>query len=269
MPRYKLEAKNTATTSDNKIHDDAVAKGLGFSGGLVPGVDVYAYLCHLPAERWGEAWLASGTMSGRFLSPVYDGDTVTVESEESGDSMVLRLHDSAGALCAEGSAAVSRLASPESGDVSLESFPMAALPARDERPPASVGSLVGVLGSLELGFHAGKTSEYLDDVREHLDLFRTLGFAHPAWLLRQANYVLSSNVKLGPWIHVSSDSTHLSAVRDGERVSVRAKVAEVYERKGHRIVDLDVLFVADERPAMYVKHSAIFEPRQVSQSSSA
>ena len=48
--QYALDAFNTATESANKIHDDTVAKNLGFRGGLVPGVDVYAYLCHIPAD---------------------------------------------------------------------------------------------------------------------------------------------------------------------------------------------------------------------------
>ena len=50
---YVVEAYNTATQSTNKIHDDDVARTYGFRGGLVPGVDVYAYLTHVPAERWG------------------------------------------------------------------------------------------------------------------------------------------------------------------------------------------------------------------------
>ncbi|HEY3142742.1 MAG TPA: hypothetical protein VGJ86_16500, partial [Acidimicrobiales bacterium] len=54
---YTLVAKNTATTSANKIHDDEVAQRYGFRGGLVPGVDVYAYLTHPLAEAWGIDWL--------------------------------------------------------------------------------------------------------------------------------------------------------------------------------------------------------------------
>src|SRR5689334_10205467 len=73
---YRVRAFNTATASANKIHDDDVARALGFRGGLVPGVDVYAYLCHEPAARWGRSWLERGTIEARFLSPVYDGDEV-------------------------------------------------------------------------------------------------------------------------------------------------------------------------------------------------
>jgi hypothetical protein len=49
---YRVEATNTAKASENKMHDDAVARKFGFSGGLVPGVDVMAYMMHLPVAKW-------------------------------------------------------------------------------------------------------------------------------------------------------------------------------------------------------------------------
>ena len=51
---YTVEAYNLSHASENKIHDDAVAQKLGFTGGLVPGVEVYAYACH-PAVPAGAA----------------------------------------------------------------------------------------------------------------------------------------------------------------------------------------------------------------------
>ena len=48
---YAVVAYNSARASENKIHDDEVARRFGFSGGLVPGVDVYAYM----APRAGDA----------------------------------------------------------------------------------------------------------------------------------------------------------------------------------------------------------------------
>src|SRR5204862_7039371 len=91
---YEVRAHNTATQSDNKIHDDEVARRFGFTGGLVPGVDVYAYLTHPPAEAWGLDWLEQGTMRGRFLSPVYEGELISVvpvEHLERDEGAVVRL----------------------------------------------------------------------------------------------------------------------------------------------------------------------------------
>ena len=72
---YRVSAYNTAKHSENKMHDDTVAKRFGFSGGLVPGVDVMAYMMHLPVAKWGRAFLERGLIEARFVKPVYDGET--------------------------------------------------------------------------------------------------------------------------------------------------------------------------------------------------
>ncbi|HZE47703.1 MAG TPA: hypothetical protein VE087_12555, partial [Xanthobacteraceae bacterium] len=79
---YRVSAYNTAHESENKIHDDATARRFGFGGGLVPGVDVYGYITHMPVARWGRAWLERGTAECRFFKPVYDGETATVIAGE-------------------------------------------------------------------------------------------------------------------------------------------------------------------------------------------
>lgn len=258
MDRYQVEACNTATASANKIHDDTVAKGLGFRGGLVPGVDVFAYLTHAPAARWGRAWLETGWIDARFASPVYDGDTVTVESDDDDNANLrLRLVDSSGNECATGTAGLG---------VRTELTP---IPERPEPqpplPPASPEAFAafpdGILGSLSYGFHADKAGEYLADVRETLPLYTDEGIAHPGWLLRMANWALSFNVQLGPWIHVGSEVQFHRAVEDGARISVRSRVDDVTERKGHRLVGLDVAYVVDDTVVASVHHTSIYEPR--------
>ena len=78
---HKVVAYNTAKTSDNKIHDDDVARQFGFSGGLVPGVDVYAYMTHPAVACWGQDWLERGWMSVRLQKPVYEGAEVVVRAD--------------------------------------------------------------------------------------------------------------------------------------------------------------------------------------------
>ena len=72
---YRVSAYNTSKHSENKMHDDTVAKRYGFIGGLVPGVDVMAYMMHLPVAKWGRAFLERGLIEARFVKPVYDGET--------------------------------------------------------------------------------------------------------------------------------------------------------------------------------------------------
>ena len=87
--------------------------------------------------------------------------------------------------------------------------------------------------------------------------------AHPTWILFFANAVLASNVVLGPWIHTASDVTNLGLLGDGERLSARGRVARLYEKGGHQLVDLDILMVADgTRPVMALRHTAIYRLRQ-------
>ena len=64
---YHVQAYNTAKESENKMHDDTVARQFGFSGGLVTGVDLLAYMIHLPVARWGRDFLERGLIEGRFL----------------------------------------------------------------------------------------------------------------------------------------------------------------------------------------------------------
>ena len=45
---YRVQARNLSHASENRIHDDGVARRFGFEGALVPGVEVYAYMAHVP-----------------------------------------------------------------------------------------------------------------------------------------------------------------------------------------------------------------------------
>ena len=260
MTVHELVAHNTATRSENAMHHDDVARRYGFRGGLVPGVDVYAYLTHPAAARWGLAWLERGRMQGRFLKPVYDGDTVRVlASDERGD-LDLEARDSGGELCATGTASLPERPAPMPDPAR---WPIVEQPDPAARPAAGPDTLaVGTaLGLAPHRFVLEQAAGYLQDVREPLPLYAEEGVAHPGWLLRDANHVLSSNVRMGPWIHVESDAQHLGVVRDGEVVSCRALVTREWEHKGHRCVELDVLHLADDRPVARVIHTAIHTPR--------
>jgi hypothetical protein len=258
MPSRRLVAYNTASQSENKIHDDAVARRFGFTGGLVPGVDVYAYLCWAPVAAWGPDWLERGTAEVRFALPTYDGEEVEVDFDE--PSGVVDLRNRGGVVVSSGTVILPEVAAspPDPAD-----YPWAPLPTT--KPPAAPEQLAAgqLLGSWDTTFRADSLAAYLADVREELDVYADRRIAHPAWVLRQANYILSGNVILGPWMHVGSRVTHHGTVSDGARVSCRGRVAEEYERKGHRFVELDVVVWADDRPVASIDHTAIYLPRQV------
>ena len=69
LPRYSVRAHNGSEASENKIHDNDVARQYGFRGGLAPGVTDYAYMTRPLVEALGTAWLERGQLSARFVQP--------------------------------------------------------------------------------------------------------------------------------------------------------------------------------------------------------
>ncbi len=257
---YRVIAYNSAQESENKIHDDVVARRFGFTGGLVPGVDVYAYMTHPAVSRWGRAWLERGTADCRFVQPVYDGDPAAIAAAEDAHGLALSV-ESHGALCATGHATLAADAAPP-GDFAVPPAP----PAPEARPPADEASLaVGtLLGMRPLAITAPFAAQYLHDVRETDPLYQREGLAHPGLILRTCNWALSQNVVLGPWIHVGSTVRHLGTASVGDTLSVRARVDANEERKGHRFVELEALVLAGaDRPLARIRHVAIYRPRQL------
>jgi len=258
LQAYRVSAYNTAKLSENKMHDDTVAKRFGFSGGLVPGVDVMAYMMHLPVAKWGRAFLERGLIEARFVKPVYDGDIADVTGEESDGVLSIEV-ESRGELCATGSASLPASAP----SVSLSDFPDIAAVA--ERRPVNATSyqLDKWLGSVPRAWAGEAAEEYLTDVRERDPIYAKEGLGHPGLLQRVMNKVLVDNAILGPWIHVGSRMQLLSAAGSGDELSARARVTGNYEKKGHRFVELDALVVANGRtPLAHCQHTAIYQPRE-------
>jgi len=256
---YQVEAYNTAKVSENKIHDDAVARKFGFGGGLVPGVDVYAYMTHLPVERWGRAWLEHGTAECRFSKPVYDGDRVTATAAEANGSLDIKL-ECRGVLCATGTASLSDAVPPPALAEFHDVAERASRPAADEASLA-VGTWLGII---PVEATAELATQYLRDVRETSVLYASDGLVHPVAVLRTCNFALTRNVTFGPWMHVGSKIQHFAAARIGDSLGVRARVTGNYEHKGHLFVDIDALVLANGvKPVARVSHISIYRPRQL------
>ena len=71
----------------------------------MPGVDVMAYMMHLPVAKWGRAFLERGLIDARFVKPVYDGEIADVTAEESNGVLSIEVK-SRGQLCATGTASL-------------------------------------------------------------------------------------------------------------------------------------------------------------------
>jgi hypothetical protein len=260
---YTISAFNTAHDSENKIHDDATARRFGFSGGLVPGVDVYGYMSHMPVMRWGRVWLEHGTAECRFFKPVYDGDMATVTAQETADGIDIAV-ESHGENCATGKASLPTLTPTPP---LLDEFRQA--PQRSTRRPADQSSLPvdGWLGLDPYPITPEMAAEHRANLRESAPIYAEERLIHPGSVLRACNFLLSRNVVLGPWIHVGSRIQNLGAARIGEPLSGGARITANYEHKGHLFVELDALVLAGEgstlRPIAHVAHISIYRPRQV------
>jgi len=200
----------------------------------VPGVIAYSYLTRPIVERWGREWLEGGTVSVRFLKPVYDGDDLAAALSEDGEGS---LRNAADELCVAGQAApTGKAESPEAAGEPL-------------RPIVAELSEAAALTHLEL-------------VGETLPLYRRERLGHPGWLLSLANDILIENIRPAtPWIHVESVVRNFAAADWGQEVKVGGSVTARYERRGHRFCDLDLLMEAQGRPLARVMHRAIYELR--------
>jgi len=268
LPGHTVHARNFAAASENKIHDNVVAKQYGFAGGLVPGVTVYAYMTRPVVEVLGRDWLAYGQATSRFLKPFYEGEMVHVRAKvaEAGSDLArieIEAYNDAGVLCAVGTAT---LPAGPSIAPDVAAYPTAALP--HPRPPVSEEALraIDVLGTVGTVYDTKvKGPRFCDEIGDDWGGYHGPGaVGHPGVLIRYANFILAENVQLNPWIHVSSDITHFGLVRDGDAVSMRGRVVDLFERKGHKFAELDLLMVANDlAPVMQVRHVAIYDVRKV------
>ena len=267
MPTYMTMARNSATDSENRIHADDVARRHGFRGGLVPGVTVYGYVVTALLEHpdFGEVWAARGGASVRFRSPCYEGDSVEVHltpGDESapaaGESSVSIEVKVGEAVCVTGAASTPTEAEAPPG----RNVPWAAGPApeRAQRPPASESALAAgtVLGTIGLRTDPEAVAQYLQRIgAPELQGRQTI---HPGMLLEGANWVLSSNVVLPPWIHTGSEIRHYRPIEVDEPVEVAAQVErEWLHDRGHRFVELEVAWTAANELVATGHHVAIWQ----------
>ncbi|MBP6823044.1 MAG: MaoC family dehydratase [Acidobacteria bacterium] len=260
LPAYEIVARNYGAAHANKIHSDAGAAEHGFAGALVPGVAMYAYLTRPLVDALGVDWLVRGAMSAKFIHPVYDADAVRAEAKVVSANpleLELRLFNQANELCAVGQAGLPEaLPLIESAD-----FPLRPMPINEARWPATIAAVKAgdVFGSLEFTLDLAAQAEFLENMVDDSPLYRGADAAcHPAFWIAQANEVFMQNFALGMWIHTSSETQHYALAREGERLTMRGRVAETSERRGHEIVMANLaIFGEANRVIATIKHSAI------------
>jgi hypothetical protein len=262
---WQAIAFNTSPDSDNRIHSDEMAQSYGFKGGLVPGVVVSAYLIHPGVQAWGMEWLTRGHSKVVIHKPTYDGDSFDVKLTDISDSSYQSaLLDSTGTLNASGEVSLTRLAEPPTmrGDVLVE----------PKRPP-SLASLETMHRLQEVGMSALEVCwdqnceipSYLKDARAMPALHQAKqgDFANAGFMLGLTNWALAANVYMNPWIHLQTESQFYAAVRGGTLLQVECDIQALFEKRGHKFVDLNVsVFVQKTgQPVMSALLRAIYKMR--------
>ena len=234
-------AFNQVPESENRIHSDEIARAYGFRGGLVPGVTVSAYLLHPAAVAWGRDWLERGSAHAIVHSPVYDGERFHVEVANASDvAYEARLVDPRETLCATAEVALPAAAPAppvRRGDPLL---------ARDAERPVASREVMERLRATGLSALRARWSEdaeitrYLADAGSMAPVFREARLANPAFVLGLTNWVLGRNVRMSAWLHLETHSQLHRAIEPGMELVVEAAIADLFEKKGHEFVDVDV-----------------------------
>ena len=265
IPRsYSALAFNPVPESENRIHSDDVALRFGFQGGLVPGVVVSAYLMHPAVEAWGLDWLERGRAEAVVERPVYDGEAFEVVLDETSEE------------------AYSARLTGTSGDVRARST--VALPAKAPDPPVMRGDArishgherpqasretferlrdVG-LGAVRARWPEAEITTYLKDPAQMPRILRPTadGYANPAFVLGMTNWALAANVRMSPWLHLQTEHQNHAAIPPGSELVVEQRVADLFEKKGHEFVDVDLAaFHLDGRAVMSARLRAIYRLR--------
>jgi hypothetical protein len=261
---FEGEGFNQVRGSENRIHGDEIARAYGFRGGLVPGVTVSACLLHPAAVTWSRDWLERGRAHVVVRSPVYDGERFRVEVVEASDAgYEARLVDARETLCA--TAEVSLPAAAPAPPV-RRGDPL--LARDDERPIASRQVMeklrkAGLRALRARWSESAEITRYLRDANAMAPVFRETGLANPAFVLGLSNWVLGRNVRMDAWLHLETHSQHYRAIESGTELVVEAAIADLFEKKGHEFVDVDVAIFGATNDAAYasIRLRAIYRLR--------
>lgn len=253
---YRVVAHNYAFDSDNKIHSDEVAAKYGFKGGLVPGVADIAYLARAVYDHWGETWLRGGVIEAKLIKPIYHGELseawLTPEANDP-KRLTMELRNPDGEVCAAGQAGLNNAEPPPK----LVDYPRTECGGEDARlePIAANFPPNTPLCAYEYPHLAEEAR--VDATEKFVDAWPGGNGWHPATCLNDANRLLRANVKLGPWVHTASKLELYDAPEDGEFISLRGRVLDTFNKRGHTMTIADIGVFADGRALAHVVHTAI------------
>jgi len=252
--QHRPIARNFAVASENKIHSDAIAKRLGFTGALVPGVTVFGHLTWPLTAKWGTCWLENSWVTTRFQKPAYDGEQLTIIDREAAGKTI-ECHNASGVLLATLECTLDVDASP---DTRATTMSIPATPA--ERIEISWDSVH--VDEPFAAFAWRPDEAYNRDYAARLDdataIFQQ-GVLHPHAILSQANQALVRHYIMPAWIHTGSEIRFRKLLHVGDAIEVRAVPVDKWEKKGHQFIKLYIAYLLEGEVATEIHHTAIFK----------
>lgn len=240
---WSIVARNLPEHATNPIHTDAGAQAVGFERALVAGVTTYSYCVHPLAVALGMEWVAKGTTTVAFRSPVFDGETV---------SFPVRADDADGE---PGDGVVLEVRAPRSDKplVFVRAQRNSAQPDDDAILPAGE-PLTTITTRLDGEFG----SSYAQRAGDDLTLFEDHGIVHPAVWPVLANRIFHEQLANGSWIHTKSTIRHHATAPVGSIATVRSVLTDTFVKSGLRAV-ARVLVEVDGRLIAAIDHEAIID----------
>ncbi|HIG41862.1 MAG: hypothetical protein ABGY96_23090 [bacterium] len=264
---WQATAFNQSTDSTNQIHSDEMAQAYGFKGGLVPGVTVSSYLIHPAVVAWDTDWLTRGNAHVVVSKPLYDGyDFEVTLSDVTENSYRATLTDQEGTQCATG-----YMHLPEKvkdaplmrGDSILQRGQDIPRATRQEMEQLKLNGLFALRARWDDNTNM---ATYLKDPTQMPDMhsFNKRAFANGAFMLGMTNWVLAGNAYMNPWIHLQTDSQNYAIVENGTDLIVECDISDLFEKKGHEFVDVNVdIYDAETSNAvMSARLRAIYQLRK-------
>ena len=244
------------------VHDDAVARRMGFRAALIPGAFVYGHVSRIAIDAWGADWARRGAMGARFRRPVHDGDVLTAQASalaetgaEQRAEVILRNQE--GEEVATGWVAMP-LAEPLPPAVA--DCPI--LPLPDPPPAVEAGGIaVGTrLGSRNAVLTEEEFRRSLAAFDEHHPIYLDSGLVHSGCLIRRTMFDANRSFRFpAPVVFVAGEAQHFAPVAPGQRLATSGTVTAVYERKGRHYVETEELLVVDgARVAARFRRTSIY-----------
>ena len=262
-------AYNQVPDSDNRIHSDELAREYGFSGALVPGVTVSAYLIQPAVEKWGMEWLNRGHAHVVVSSPLYDETGFEVRTDWHGDSYRAELISGGNKTA---SASVSLQAAGTNHGIERRGDPV--MPDNFLGPQANYETMLSLQGNgcMAKAFLWSADHEMARYFRSQTDMPALLrsdgavssgGFANMSFILGCANRHFAAVASMSQWVHLETRSQNFEAVPLGTQLISEMRVLKLFSKKGHEFADCEFnLFRADNgRGVCTIEQRAIYRLR--------